>query len=175
MPEPLVDYIPRVARGSREEFLREHPDPVFVIAPFATLEDTSAFNTISVKALNTLGNGYQVAPIRKRAGSNAFTTMVTIGRAQSNDIELKAAGISKFHAYVRMEPDGAHLLTDADSCYGTIVNKARLVPRSEKRALNAKDEVVLGNSVRLRYLPPGDFHDFVRSIIGAAGNEEASS
>ena len=169
MPEPLIDYIARIEHRSRAEFLREHPDAVFVIAPFQTLEDTTGFNTINMKALKTPGNGYEVAPIRKRAGSNAFTTMVTIGRAQNNDIELKAPGISKFHAYVRMESDGAHLLTDAGSSYGTTVNETRLVPRSDKPTLEAKDEVVLGESVRLRYLPPADFYEFL-CTIGATAN-----
>lgn len=73
--------------------------------------------------------GRGVAPVRKDPSSNMFLGMITLGRAENNDIVIAHERISSFHAHFR--EDGARLmLADSNSTNGTEVNGIRLTPHS---------------------------------------------
>lgn len=64
-----------------------------------------------------------VFPVRKRPdGVNAFALGVTIGRAANNDIAVDHPSVSRFHAYLQLEPSGECRVFDADSSNGTLCN-----------------------------------------------------
>jgi hypothetical protein len=68
--------------------------------------------------------------LRKR--QEAFANMITVGRAQNNDIVIPDISVSKFHAYFRVPNEGinpAHgrvQLCDSDSSNGTWLGDLRL-------------------------------------------------
>lgn len=135
MPEPILRYAVAAGKMTREEFEEVFPHAVFVIEPFTALGDTG-FQTRVVPISGTL-EGITVATLAKKPGANAFSSMITIGRAGNNDIELKHASISKFHAYVTAGPNGGQVLVDAGSKYGTFAGETQLAPRTEKRPLES--------------------------------------
>lgn len=62
-----------------------------------------------------------VIKLAKRAGSNAFGNMVTVGRADNNDIVIEHASVSKFHAFFKHD-GGIWTVRDAPSLNGTTVD-----------------------------------------------------
>jgi hypothetical protein len=142
-----------------EEFFERHPHPVLVVAPFAA-EDDPRFKTVAGAPGSESSGLWWIAPVAKRPGSNVFTSMVTIGRARNNDIELKTSAVSKFHAYVTLGPDGPTLV-DAGSTFGTYVGDKRLTPRGERHPLSTGDVLRLG-AVSMTYMDPAAFHAHLR-------------
>ncbi|MCO5171959.1 MAG: FHA domain-containing protein [Planctomycetes bacterium] len=154
MLEPLSLYQEKALALSPGEFHAFCPHPVFVVEPFEEAEDTS-FRTMQGRVESARRPGLAVAPIKKRPDANAFTMMITLGRASNNDISLNATGVSKFHAYVRADGDG-HTLTDAGSSYGTEVAGRPLKPRVERAPLRTGDVVRLGQGVRMTFVAAAD-------------------
>jgi hypothetical protein len=98
-----------------------------------------------------------VLPVVKREGSNAFTLMVTIGRAPNNDVVLADRRVSKFHAYFR-RVGSAWTISDANSTNGTKVDEVP-VPAERSITLRSGARVVLGGSVNLEFLEADDLFD----------------
>lgn len=88
------------------------------------------FGTIDAKKGEVLyaEHGLYVFPLRK-SEANAFSAMVTVGRAGNNDIVLPYEGISKFHAYFAQSPQG-WTVADAGSTNGTFVLGKQLPPNA---------------------------------------------
>jgi hypothetical protein len=98
-----------------------------------------------------------VLPVKKREGSNAFTLMVTIGRAPNNDVVLADRRVSKFHAYVR-RVGSAWTISDANSTNGTKVDEVP-VPAERSITLRSGARIVLGGSVTLEFLEGDDMFE----------------
>ncbi|MBX3466604.1 MAG: FHA domain-containing protein [Planctomycetes bacterium] len=154
MLQPLSHYREKALALSATQFSAFCPHPVFVVEPYEEMEDTS-FRTMQVRIEPGSRPGLAVAPIKKRAEANAFTMMITLGRASNNDIPLNAKGVSKFHAYVRAD-GGGYTLTDAGSSYGTEVAGRALQPRVERAPLRTGDVVRLGQGVRMTFVAAAD-------------------
>ena len=85
---------------------------------------------------------YFAVPLRKRADSGmSFTTRISVGRAMNNDIVLRHASISKFHAWLEADEGDNFYVSDAGSRNGTFANGARLAAKSQT-------EVAIGTEVR---------------------------
>jgi hypothetical protein len=171
MLRPIHAYLQEARDGSRDGFAATHPAPFLLVAPFAAQEDAHV-RTLAARGGPTDGVRW-VATLAKRPGSNAFTSMVTIGRARNNDVELTAATISKFHAYVMLEAAG-HVLVDAGSSFGTFVHERRLVPRRERHVLRVGDGLRLG-ALTMTYLDAGALFDLLRRELGAGPAVERAS
>lgn len=126
--------------------------PVIVLDAFKQMDDTG-FQTLRGDALK--GGTKTVARIEKREGTNPFSQMVTLGRARNNDIELKAASISKFHAYFTLDGNGDVFMTDAGSTYGTQVGGDPLIAKIPVR-LTSGVRIDLG-SLGAVFYQPADF------------------
>lgn len=123
------------------------------------VDKTSNFATISMPAAQLEAKGrspYAVASLSKRPGANPFGLMVTIGRAQNNDVVLNHGSVSKFHAYLRRIGE-SWLLSDAGSTNGTGVDG---VPLARERSVPLKSgaKILLGGEVQLELLAPEDLH-----------------
>lgn len=81
-----------------------------------------------------------VFPVREKP-EGAFRQTLLIGRASSNDIQIRHGSVSKLHARIELNADPP-TLADADSRNGTMHNEKRLEPN-----------VAVG-------MNPGDFLDF---------------
>lgn len=162
----LYAFVMDLRRMSKEDFLASYPDPVLVIEPFKHLSDDQAsdFETLSPGDGDS-GATSTVGMLRKREGANAFAAMVTIGRAQSNDVRIDAGGISKVHAYFMQGLAGEHTLGDAGSTYGTYVRGEQVV-KGARVSLKPRDPLRLG-SVRAVYHTPESLYDYLLTIHDA--------
>ncbi|MET0552056.1 MAG: FHA domain-containing protein [Vicinamibacteria bacterium] len=86
----------------------------------------------------------QVLPLR--AGANV------VGRAEDSDVRIDAAGVSRHHARILLEPDGA-VLEDLDSKNGTHLGDRRL---DGPAPLRDGDRFRLGSQVLVFRRAPGD-------------------
>lgn len=95
--------------------------------------------------------------VRKRANAgNPFAMGVTLGRADTNDVPLEDASVSRFHAWLQQEPrTGAWKLVDAESLNGTWVGALKLAPKQPEQ-LSDGARLRLG-SVDLLFLQPPAF------------------
>ena len=80
-------------------------------------------------------------PLRKREGK-PFAERISVGRALNNDVVLRHASVSKFHAYFECDDKGGFYLTDARSKNTTTVNGA--VVESMAR-VHPGDEIAFGS------------------------------
>ena len=127
MIQAYTDYLRDASLLSEAEFLAQHPHWVLVVEPFAS-EEAAAYTTRAASP----GRGHDrgVAVLQKRAGSNAFKLMVTIGRSKNNDVQIPCDDVSKFHAYVLNNPkEDTPQFADAGSTFGSEIDGERLTPR----------------------------------------------
>jgi len=89
-----------------------------------------------------------------KAATNKFPFGITIGHAESNDIVIRHQQVSRFHAYIQTA-NGKHVLVDADSKNGTVLDGVRLEP-SKPALLSPRATIALG-SVILDYFEPEAF------------------
>ena len=75
-------------------------------------------------------------------------TQVLIGRSEYNDVSLDSRFVSRHHAFLVNQPDGAYIV-DLKSTNGTFVNSTRI----EHQSLKHGDVINVGN-FRLTYLNP---------------------
>jgi pSer/pThr/pTyr-binding forkhead associated (FHA) protein len=162
MLEPLALYRRKASELSPEAFRAFCPEPLLVFDPFDLTDDTG-FRTMQVNADQARSVGFLVARVRKRREANAFLLMITLGRAPNNDIELRANGVSKFHAYLRAEK-GGFTLTDSGSSFGTRVQGRTLQPRVERTPLDTGDEVRLGDGVRAVFVGAADAQRYLTAL-----------
>ncbi len=97
-----------------------------------------------------------------KSDRNRFNTMITLGRASSNDIVVPHQAISKFHAYFQEDDrTGQITFTDAKSKFGSTVN-GRPLPPSEPYPLASGAAIVLGRSVHATFYSPKDFFAYMQ-------------
>lgn len=147
--------------GSEELFVETYPFPFLVVLP-AELWETTGYRTID-RSSGRASDVVRTAPLTKRTGSNAFSSMITIGRTENNDVILKAPGVSKFHAFVSAM-GSSYTLTDGGSTFGTWVNSVRLESRVASDPLRCGDEIRLGESVRLTFYTSAGLYKALGSL-----------
>lgn len=72
-----------------------------------------------------------ILPCKKRPGTS-FSSVIFIGRASSNDIEIAHSSISKLHARLELKSATSAALSDAGSSNGTFVDEVRLAQDEHK-------------------------------------------
>ena len=86
---------------------------------------------------------YFAAPLRKRPADAAFSERISIGRAPNNDIVLRQADVSKFHAWLECDEEGQFYLSDARSKNTTTLNGQALGRGMEP--LRHGDDITFGS------------------------------
>ena len=96
-----------------------------------------AFQTISGGEITkpTLSHGEQVVMLDR--------ALITLGRADDNDVPLKDKLVSRYHAQILHQPDG-HWLQDIGSANGTYLDDELLLPH-QPRLLKPNCQVRLGS------------------------------
>lgn len=141
-----------------------HPALVFVAAePLDVNDETRGgrFQTAVGKAGGAKHYHHRVAFIVKRPG-NPFLNMITIGRAGNNDIVVDVPSVSKFHAFLEQQKDGAWSVTAQPSVNGMRVNDAPLASE-EKRTLADGDRIFIGEDLSATFLLPKTLYKRLRS------------
>lgn len=166
---PWAEFARAHAPLSRQEFLTVVEVPHLLI-PWTETEEangdpfftTERLNRASLFQASQARHDLLVAPLKKREhGGNAFTGMITLGRAENNDLVLAHPGVSKFHAYFR-KLDEAWTLRDANSLNGTMINGEKLTPEAE-RPLRSGVVIRLADAITLELLWPDDLFTRLRA------------
>ena len=88
---------------------------------------------------------YFAAPLQKRRDAGkAFTDRISVGRARNNDVVLRHASVSKFHAWFQVDEHGTFHIGDARSKNTTTVNN-RLVVAPTIVPVRPGDTLVFGH------------------------------
>ena len=92
---------------------------------------------------------------------NAFTHMITLGRAANNDVILADTTLSKVHGWFLMPPKGTDVwcYVDNTSTNGTKVNKHKILPQ-RPTYLKYGDELITGN-IQMLFLSKENILDLV--------------
>lgn len=137
---PLADVLRRTRGLSRSEFEAFCAAPGLVFAPYSESGDTN-FQTLAEGGGGPTGLA-KLAFVAKRPEANAFSAMITLGRAPNNDLVLNADSVSKFHGYFILSGDQTDWV-DANSANGSLLNGRRLTPK-ERTSLSSGDQLQLG-------------------------------
>ena len=159
-PVPIAKYKSQaLSAGSQAAFVKAYPDPVLVFEPFFAPDETGFATITSVDK----GDATEelVGVVAKRAAANAFTHMITLGRASNNDLVIRYQNVSKFHAYVALSFEGVVTgLVDAGSTNGTYIRDVQLAPRAEALPLDSGVELRFSDLTAV-YWEPDDFYRYL--------------
>jgi hypothetical protein len=98
--------------------------------------------------------------LRKRVSGSPYPDRISVGRARNQDIVLRHASVSKFHAWFEGGA-GVVYVADAGSTNGTTVNGKALAPRA-KTAVGPGDTVRFG-TIDTFLCQARDLWDFLRT------------
>lgn len=127
------EFVARYSFLTEADFLKQFNHPFLIqLSKEVELAENPGFGTISgnlnrIMVESELTN-CKLIFVTKRS-TNAFSMMVTVGRAENNDIVLRNGKISKFHAYFN-ESGSDWSLTDGNSSNGTYLHNQRLTPNT---------------------------------------------
>lgn len=149
------------SRDDEASFVAAHPAPALLLPELRTGGRSQATQTLTGEddsAVPRSGSGKrldvgsaQVAFLVK-SDRNPFAMMITVGRANNNDLVLPDRTVSKFHASFRGSPTG-WIITDQRSANGTFVDGQRL--EAGASALLADEAVVrFGKTFTTRFVTP---------------------
>jgi hypothetical protein len=153
------DWHALVAGQSCQEFSAAHPHPFLIAASGLESKPGSQLRTIrmaggaaleaALKAeRRRIASGVRsptVIPVRKV--QSTFSTMISVGRANSNDVVVPDALVSNFHAVFRQLEGGTWALADAGSANGTRIGERQLPPKGTPEPVHPGDRITFGVSV----------------------------
>lgn len=147
-PHPNRSFIKELAplfhEHSEEQFLKLHPHWFLIQESIVTKTDSELFFTAQGTTHSESERvDFLSSPVFfiRKAKKSAFENVVTLGRAENNDITINNARISKFHAYFSSQgPD--LFLTDSGSTNGTFL---------EREQLEASQAYVLKDNASVRF------------------------
>lgn len=169
MSQALEFYVRNMGRMSQASFLERVNCPVLVEASASAdaSDNERAFRTEYVSLSDVMASRAQspgqreVLLVKKREGA-LFSGHIGVGRTPNLDICIPRHGISKFHAYFSVGPDGSYQLTDKDSKNGTFVGGTRLT-QGVPVAIANNTEVRFAAHV-FRFMQPVNFYELIRSM-----------
>ncbi len=160
---------------AKEQFLTQFNVPFLlidfegVVAPPKSMETTMPPPRLNAMTQFSPGHDEKqdkvvVAPLLK-SDRNDMAGVITLGRADKNDIVLPHGVISKLHAVFRKDPSTGHYsVTDAKSKYGTFVDEKQLVPM-EPFMLTKKTTILFARYVQAMFFPPREFHQHMHLML----------
>lgn len=163
MLSTIAETAKELLHTPRQEFMESNAPLALLFQPFAMLSE-SGFGTLEGGGSGRGGTA-QVGWLRKRKGSNAFGTMVTLGRTSNNDLVVSCGSVSKFHAYFDQDAQGTWRVSDASSTHGTTLNDLRLAPRTPT-VIKAGDTLGFSDGVYAVVHSPASLHDYCTRLYG---------
>lgn len=159
---------------SREEFVQKFPEPFMVVESAESsgpAPNQRAFKTMiggvnAAQKANPLDDKHKHVYRLQKSDRNRFGAMITVGRADNNDLILEHLSVSKFHAYFTSDPKRTSFsVNDADSKFGTFVDNKKLPPNIA-RELTSGDTVTFGKGPKLTFYLASDFYDYLKLLRG---------
>ena len=137
---PTVASLVARAVSSRARLTHELGAWVLVGPRPAEEVDEWSFRTLSTRTLRdaagkveaVLDATFVVYALKKARPDGPFRNTILVGRSRTNDVCIAHSSVSKLHARVRINDNGAHLLSDAGSSNGTILDGEALPPDQER-------------------------------------------
>lgn len=157
----------------KSAFVRTYPHPFLVesegVEPTASDHDFETVTSGSTTDRERFQRSLQVTmksrviPVVKDP-SQPFPDKITVGRTVNNDLVLRHASVSKFHAYFLIDPNTFDAtLVDAGSTNGSFVNNVRLSAMG-KRKLSNGDAVSFGGDTDYLFLFAGDLYSRIQIL-----------
>ena len=174
----LAKFVAAHASRTREGFLIGVREPHLVLRhelrgnrDDPTTDQTSSINGPGAPAKPEETMLY---PVKKRPGSDAVaSTLITLGRAPTNDIVLTDYRISRVQVFFDQE-GATWRVGDAGSTNGTKLD-GRPVPRDGGRMkLAPRQKLLLAGAIELEFLDPDALYDVIvrESMRGAARRDD---
>lgn len=90
--------------------------------------------------------------------------LITVGRTSNNDVVIPDLSVSRFHAFLKLGPNGGFQLQDASSTNGTTVNGNSVPAQGHGAAVDLKsgDSLRVGQ-VEFTFLSAPALQDFARA------------
>ena len=100
-------FCKRFKLATEEGFLATVKVPHLYIPTLSREDQEEGFSTVQFDPARIAKEREEarILPIQKREDGNAFGLMITLGRANNNDLVINDSRISKFHAYFRQVGD----------------------------------------------------------------------
>jgi hypothetical protein len=130
--DPSTELIALARRTDEKTFVAKHKGIFLVVseagdaAPEANVRETRRTERDHLAAAPA-PKSFKIVPVARR-GTSPFADMVTLGRAEENDIVVRHTTVSKLHACFQENAAGVWTLTDKGSTNGTWVGGMRLKP-----------------------------------------------
>lgn len=134
----VADFLD-AADSTEAQFLKRCPSP-FLVVVIPGSEDVVTQVPLAGRTMRHTGGatgtlmdqarGRLALPVRKISSPGADAILV--GRGRENDLVLPFESVSRLHAFLRFDRDGAWTLEDAGSTNGTFVRSRRLKPGSQE-------------------------------------------
>ena len=173
---PLKKLVQDFLLLSHEEFLAKYDDPVLVVNDVGGGSESAQFQTIDTSKrpsdtaddlLEKLDMGSRwVVPLQ--TDKRKFASMVTVGRASTNNVRINVGSLSKFHAFftfVRREQ--AWYISDANSSNGTFINGEELPTSHGKTRLQSGMFIRFGPDVIAKFYEPAPLYEMLRASGGS--------
>lgn len=170
----MSEFVATHATRTREGFLIGIREPHLILRHElrGNRDDPTTDQTGSVNGPTTPKKPAEALlfPVKKRPGSEAVAaTLITLGRAPTNDIVLTDYRISRVQVFFDQE-GGGWRVGDAGSTNGTRLD-TRPVPRDGGRMkIVPRQKLLLAGAIELEFLDPEALYDVVvrESLRGAA-------
>lgn len=173
-PDPylLMQMIQWAQQGDREDFHAKIGGWSLVGPPITLNSDDWNYRTLSSRSVRDEGPGGDILVLRdtyaayplKKSRAGPFADTVLVGRSSSNDVRIAHTSVSKLHARVRYNAEGAPSISDAGSSNGTLVRDEKL-PEGEWVQLSSGDVIQLGTCT-FRVLDPERLYLLVKKFAG---------
>ena len=159
---------------SREAFEELYPHPLLwvtlppgmsppaspALAPAESFRQTLVEDSVEADAAAAAAFINKVGLIKKRPNS-LFPNMISLGRAEDNDLVVALGTISKLHAYFLVSEE-KWSLTDWTSTNGTKCDMEPLTPR-QGLSLESGASLSFGKEFTARFMFPGHLYDELRA------------
>lgn len=154
---PLADFLERFTHPFLIQLNRENSESGEAVG-FGTISGN--MQRLLIEAETTDCKVYFII----KRDNNAFSMMVTVGRAENNDIIVRFGKVSKFHGY--FSQIGADwFLTDSNSSNGTFLGSQRL-EASKSTLVPDRSELSFSREMGFQFLMPASMHAHLQSITG---------
>ncbi len=151
-------FCKRFKLATEAAFLSTVKIPHLYIPTLSRSEEEEGFATVQFDPARVAKerDEARILPIQKREDSNAFGLMITLGRANNNDLVINDSRISKFHAYFRQVGD-EWSVSDANSRNGTSVDSVEIAPEAS-HPIPSGSVITLSKDLDLIFLSPSDLY-----------------
>lgn len=174
--DSVLDLLRRCRNLDEERYIELYPHPMLVllVAPEDSRDDALSTSVVDSDLPSpTLAlDACLVYPVFKQK-QNAFSRMITVGRAENNDVVFDLKQVSKLHAYFKLLGD-QWAVCDCQSRNGTFLNR-RVIEPGAPAPLASRDEVAFSPNVSTKFLLPRDVFAYLRHVQAGLASAEGGA